>query len=267
MIKLKNNRKTARKNRPALIAAAAVMVAVFAYSAYRVILIGLESQKEDEIRKEVIEKYTEPADVPSADQGERICAPIKVDFDALRKVNDEIVGWIFCEDTEINYPVLKTTDNKYYLSHSYDRQYSVTGSIFVDFHNGDGLADQNTIIYGHHTERGTMFSALENWREPGYFEKHRYMYLLTPEGDYRIDIFSGYAVSAYSDSYSIYRDERGMDEYLRNVTAKSDFTAGIETPAEDKYVMLSTCVYFFENARYVLHGKLTPIDSTGGIVL
>lgn len=82
-----------------------------------------------------------PVDAPEA-----IIAPIMVDFEGLRAINPEVVGWIYCEGTGINYPVMQGENNDYYLTHSYDGAYNVSGSIFVEAENRAGFADRNTII-------------------------------------------------------------------------------------------------------------------------
>lgn len=137
-----------------------------------------------------------PVDAPEA-----IIAPIMVDFEGLRAINPEVVGWIYCEGTGINYPVMQGENNDYYLTHSYDGAYNVSGSIFVEAENRAGFADRNTIIYGHNMKNDSMFAHLDNWAEPGYYEEHPVIWLLTPEQDYQIKLMAGYTTSAYSDTY------------------------------------------------------------------
>lgn len=196
--------------------------------------------------------------------------PITVDFEALKAVNEDVVGWIYCEDTVIDYPVLRGTDNDYYLHHTYDRKSSVSGSIFVDTNNRPGFADSNTVIYGHHMKNKSMFATISNWAKQDYYEQHPVMWLLTPEQDYKIVLFSEYTTSAYSDTYVMYPDAcPEMDEYLKRAAEKSDFKSDIQTNGEldgnAHYVLLSTCAYVFDNARDVLHGKLVPVNSAGGV--
>ena len=189
-------------------------------------------------------------------------APISVDFEGLRAVNSDIIGWIYCEDTPINYPVLQAGDNDAYLRHNYEREYSTAGSIFVDAANRPGLVDSNTIIYGHHMRNGSMFACLDEWEDQEFYEEHPVMWLLTPEQDYKIVLFSGYGTSAYSDTYTIFTGPcEELNEYLENCVRQSDFQADVETDPEGYYVLLTTCAYMFENARYVLHGMLIPVDS------
>ncbi len=194
-------------------------------------------------------------------------APIQVDFEGLQALNGDIVGWIYCQDTPINYPVIHGEDNDFYLRRSFDKTNNMAGSIFIEALNRHGFVDSNMIIYGHHMKNGSMFAVLDSWDNQEFYEEHPVMWLLTPERDYRIDLFSGYTTSAYSDTYTIFQGPgEPLDEYLAESAAKSVFQADVELDSEARYVLLSTCAYVFDNARYVLHGKLVPADSAGGVM-
>ena len=196
--------------------------------------------------------------------------PITIDFTGLLKQNPDIQGWIYCEDTDINYPVLRGETNDTYLRHDYLGDYNVNGSIFVDSGNSPGFTDANTIIYGHHMSTGTMFAVLDYWQTQKYYEEHPYMWLLTPTQDYQIVLISAHHVSAYSDFYQIYsaHDDK-FARFLQEATLDSDFQPFPEATVnpDRNYVMLSTCAYIFEGSRYVIHGKLVPVNSAGGKML
>jgi len=101
-----------------------------------------------------------------------------------------------------------------------------------------------------------------------YYDAHPVMWLLTPTQDYKIELISSYTTSAFSDVYTIYANPCAeMSAYLDNAVAQSDFQTTAEVDYEAKYVLLSTCAYVFDNARYVVHGKLVPVDSAGGVEL
>ena len=195
-----------------------------------------------------------------------VYAPIEVDFARLKQVNGDVVGWIYCEGTVINYPVVYGRDNAYYLDRNYLGSYDPSGAIFTDMRNEDGFADNNVILYGHHMQDGTMFASLKNWFDQSYYEAHPVMWLLTPEQDYRVDIFAGYVTTADSDTYKVF-DEPGsaLEGYLNWAKKWSAFNSAVETEADGHYIVLSTCAYSSDDARTALHGKLVPVDSAGGI--
>lgn len=234
-------------------------------------------KQSDKLYEETIVQYTgggaetsAPPDIsgiPSADirEMELEFAPITVDFAALQAVNPQVVGWIYCEGTQLNYPVLQGDDNDYYLHRSYDGSYNFSGSIFVEAENRPGFVDSNTIIYGHNMKNDAMFACLSDWADQAFYEAHPVIWLLTPDRDYKIELLSGYTTSAYSETYVIF-SESGEDfaAYLRHAAEQSDFQSAAQPDPQGRYVLLSTCAYVFDNARYVLHGKLIPVDSAGG---
>ena len=182
-----------------------------------------------------------------------------VDFESLKAINDQIVGWI-CSDTGIiDYPVLHGKDNSYYLDHLPDGTYNKNGSIFVDCRNLPLFGDRNTIIYGHNMRTGTMFGELVEYGNDGYYEEHPTLQLITPDGSFELQIFSGYVTSGNSDIYRLtFEDDTDFTAYLERIRSLSDFSTDVEVTAQDKIITLSTCTYDYEDARYVVHCKLVP---------
>ena len=204
----------------------------------------------------VISRETEQA----TEEEEKEIAPISVDFKKLLSENADIIGWLYCENTPINYPVVQAADNDYYLRRDLHGEYLRTGTLFADFRCSEIGTGQNHIIYGHNMKNSSMFGTLVNYKDQKYYDAHPVLYYLTPETDYKIELFSGFTADADSD---IYRTEIGdtdaYEAFLQELSAKSTFKAGISLSGEDHLVMLSTCSYEFNNARYVVFGKLTPL--------
>ena len=194
-------------------------------------------------------------------------APIKVDFESLLKVNKDVDGWIYCPDTVIDYPVMHGLSNDTYLHHSYDRTPNASGSIFVDERNQRNFVDPVSILYGHHMASGAMFATLDWWSLPSYREEHPVMWLLTPTQDYKVELYSAYNTSAYSDTYAIPAYGSDPTEYLAKAYASGAWNADINLDPTAHYIVMSTCAYMFEDARWVLHGKLIPVMSAGGVPL
>ena len=190
-------------------------------------------------------------------------APVDVDFDLLKEMNVEAVGWLYCEGTPINYPVVQSEDNSYYLNHLYDDQKNSSGAIFMDALNSPDLSDANTIIYGHNMKNGTMFASLMNYESQKYYEKHPVMYYITKDHSYRIDIFASYETSGDSEAFTIFFDsEHTYGGYLQRIWGRSRIDTANIVPmtTADNIVTLTTCSYSFNNARYVVQGKVTPLN-------
>ena len=122
-----------------------------------------------------------------------------------KKCPEEIFpfSWILIPDTPINYPLMQEEDNNYYLERTWDHKSNAMGSIFLEHLSSPDLTDQNTIVYGHNMNDGSMFACLRNYREQDYFLEHPYIYILTDLGVYRYEIFSAYTASVKSNTYGV----------------------------------------------------------------
>ena len=179
-----------------------------------------------------------------------------VDFDALREINPDIVGWIYIEDTNINYPIAQGPDNSYYLSHMYNKQWDGYGCIFMDYLNSSDFSDPNSVIYGHHMQNGSMFQNLAGYKEQEYYETHKTAYLLTPEKNYQIILFAGYVASLKDDAWKMDFSEEEFEPWYMKAIGRSCFDSGIVPTPQSKIITLSTCSYEFNNARFVVLGIL-----------
>lgn len=185
----------------------------------------------------------------------------EIDFEALQAVNEDVIGWLYLPDTVINYPVVQGEDNSYYLKHLVDGTYNANGCLFVDCKNQSNLTDDNTLIYGHHMDSGKMFASLVKYKEQEFYDTHPVIYLLTKDEVYLVELFAGYTTTSDSEAYMISlatREEKIA--WLKEMFHSSDFYADVTVSALDHIVTFSTCAYDFQNARYVLHGKLTVME-------
>lgn len=184
----------------------------------------------------------------------------QIDFAALHEVNPQIIGWIYSQDTVINYPVVQGDDNDYYLHHLADGTYNSSGCPFLDVKNNAAFSDENSIIYAHHMQNGTMFAGITWYADQTYFEEHPVIYFLTPQMNYRLEPFAGYTTTMDSSAYRLtIPDSHAYAEWLREISGKSDFKASMKLTTHDRIMTLSTCAYSFQDARYVLHCKMTEI--------
>ena len=211
-----------------------------------------ELEEEEGEEGEVEETFTLPADVTLP----------TVDFDSLREINSNVVGWIILEGTQINYPVVHGDTNYQYLHHLFDGTFNPSGSIFVDAYNAPGFREPNTIIYGHHMNDGQMFAALEFYRSQQFFDENPYIFLLTPERDYVIKVFSGFVADPHQSTVSWryrFQDEDDVGEWLTYTQGRSEVVSNMEVLPSHRFVTLSTCNFDFWDARYVVVGRLMPI--------
>ena len=103
-----------------------------------------------------------------------------IDFDALREINPDVIGWLRYEDTIIDYPIVQGENNEMYLSMLFDRTWGGCGTLFADCITEAPFRQFNTIVYGHHMKDGTMFACLKELRDPEYCKKNPKLELSTP---------------------------------------------------------------------------------------
>ena len=175
----------------------------------------------------------------------------------MQKENEDIVAWIYSENTPINYPIVQSNDNSYYLRRLINGEYNVAGTIFMDFRNNPNMEDNNTIIYGHNMKNDIMFGTLQNYEDQSYYDKHKSMYLFTAKKQYIIELVAVYTLPVDSDIYNMVTiDQNNITEAM----SKSDFKSDVIIQEEEKCVTLSTCYYEYDGARYVVIGALRQIE-------
>lgn len=181
----------------------------------------------------------------------------EVNFTKLQEINPEIIAWLYSEGTVISYPVAHTDNNDYYLTHMFNGKINKAGCLFLDAWNMPDFSDENSIIHGHHMKNDSMFGSLMGYKKQEYYEKHPFMQLLTPNGNYIIEIFSGFVVSDNENAWALwFESDEKKQEWLNWLCRKSSFDSGIVPELDDRIVTLSTCSYEFDNARFVLYGIL-----------
>ncbi|MGX4601420.1 class B sortase [Faecalimicrobium sp. JNUCC 81] len=176
----------------------------------------------------------------------------------LYSINSDYMGWINIDNTPIDYPIMKRNDNEFYLNRGFDRQYLISGSIFMDYRN-KGFQDKNVIIYGHHMKDQSMFGALKKFKDLNYLEKNKYIHITTKENENLMyEVFGVYVTDA-NDTETIsnqFNTEEEFNSYIEMILSKSIYNLNINIKDTDRILTLSTCSYEFSDARLVVHAKL-----------
>lgn len=181
----------------------------------------------------------------------------EIDFISLQGINSGIVGWIYCEDTMINYPIAQAADNTYYLKHLFNGESNSTGCIFLDYRNSSDFSDRHSVIYGHHLSSGNMFAALMNYKSQEFYEEHPSLLLMTQGGNFVVTVFAGYVAEVTDGAWDVsFESDEAFEAWITESIAKSCIQTGIVPETTDHILTLSTCSYEFSNARFVLLGIL-----------
>ncbi len=251
-----------------------IFVLLLVFSLYKLLQYRNESKKSEDLFKsyeEYVVQVTpqEGSEVqPSSDEtpeGETpvptvTAAPLKVDFTAMRERNSDVATWIYCDATRLNYPVMQSEDNSYYLRRMPDGTSNMAGSLFLDCRSSGDLSDLNSVIYGHNMKNGTMFSTLEKYKTQGYYEQHPVMYIILPEAKYRIELIAGCIVNSGDAIYVLPPSEENITGVVNSIVQRSTFRSNVSAEEGDRFITLSTCSYEYDEARYVLIGRLVAVD-------
>lgn len=183
---------------------------------------------------------------------------MKIDWNYLKSVNEDIVAWIEIEGTNINYPILKEKDT-YYLHHTFDKKYNSNGSIFTT--NSSPFEDDETIVYGHNMKSQSMFSQLGKYLNNDFFYSHNKFKIYTPNCDYEATVFSAYSIGIEVENDNIkslnFNDRIDYYKKASKIHAETDNDIS-------KIVKLSTCSYINAKTRptdqrYYIIANLIPI--------
>lgn len=224
---------------------------------------GLPAQNISVIPSPPIE-YTPTMDGNSQSElwPEDVAVLAELDLDALRAVNEDVVGWIDIPGTELSYPLMQGSDNQYYLSHDWKNEASSGGSVFLACSSSRSLSDFHTIVYAHRMRNDSMFGSLKYYKEPDYWREHPSVYLVIDDGVYRYDIFSAFEASVKCLVYQIELTGR-EEEFFQFCLNSSEIDTGIIPNAEDQILTLSTCTGNGHAERWIVQARLTQVYSTG----
>jgi len=183
-----------------------------------------------------------------------------IDFESLKKQNSDTIAYIKVENTNIDYVVVKSYDNRYYLNRNFNKEYNVAGWIFADYNNKFNGNDDNIVIYGHNTVEGSMFGTLKDTLESEWQSKKNDIVLVTEQGEYKYQVFSTYKVDPedYYIKTKFYDDDKYI-KFLDTLKSRSNHDFNVKLKRNDKILTLSSCTED-GSQRVVLHAKLVSID-------
>lgn len=177
-------------------------------------------------------------------------------FAALTEKNSDTIGWIFMPGTDINYPILQTDNNDFYLNHTFEKLWNGTiGAIYMDFRNDPTFEDFHTIIYGHNLSGGSMFSDLNKFlNEPEFYRTHRSLYIATIGGKvYRYDVYAACEADVTGHTYRLgLEDDSGKLAYINYCINQSAIRPGVIPQVDENVLTLSTCTGHGHHSRCVV---------------
>jgi sortase B len=221
-----------------------IFTTLFIYSIVNVLIWIKDSHHTKEIISEINKEI-----VPSKE--ERM-----ISIDYFKNMNNDTVGFLRVNNTNINYPFLKTYDNSFYLNHSIDKTYSNSGWLFMDYKNNTDFNDQNTVIYAHARKDGTMFGTLKNVIKK-YWYKNKDNHIITiflKNKKINYQVFSTYTIK--TEDYYIttsFTSKTDFKVFLNTIENRSIYNYNVKLDTNDKILTLSSCYTY--NRKIVLHAK------------
>lgn len=182
----------------------------------------------------------------------------------LKKENEDIIGWIEVEGTNINFPVVQGTDNEYYMKHTYTKEYSNDGSIFLDKSYDWNLPSTNLLLYGHNNKNGNMFQDLLKYKDEGFYKEHPTIRFTTVNEDCQYEIISAFLSRVYyQDEQNVFRyyyfinanNETEYNNYVEESKKASLYDTGKSATYGEQLLTLSTCEYSQEDGRFAVVAK------------
>lgn len=180
-----------------------------------------------------------------------------IDLKALREINPDVLGWIRIPGSSIDYPIMRGEDNKFYLEHTWEKEKSSVGSIFLECRNSPDFDDYNTIVYGHSMNNGSMFGGLKQYNEEYWLKDHPYVYVVSDNGVYRYEIFSIYRTDVDSPTYGLsFNQAETKANFLVYALEESMHDTGVIPHPDDRILTLSTCSGNSYTERYVAQARM-----------
>lgn len=236
------------------------------YRIIMVLLIGImlissyfiyKSRKEDKIQENIYEEIIEVA--KAKENKEENEEQQEINMQELYNVNNDIVGWLKIDNTNINYPVMQTKNTQnYYLRRNFYKEYSQWGTPFLS-ENCDIQSSDNLIIYGHHINNSKMFGELEHYKKEEYYKNHKYIKFYTMNEKKEYEIIAVFKTVAYTGfkyyQYSNFNNEREFETFINKCRELSFYHIEKNINYGEKLITLSTCEYSQENGRLVVIAK------------
>lgn len=185
------------------------------------------------------------------------------EYETLYNKNKKLIGWLKIDDTNIDYPVMQTSDNTYYLDHNYNQEYDKNGSIFLDYNCSVYPRSTNMIVYGHHMKSGNMFGNLQKYAKESYGKKHSVITFDTIYEKAQYQVMYVFRSQVYNEDDIVFKyyqfieanSETEFNSYMQEMSELSLYDTGVTAEFGDSLLTLSTCDSSQTDGRFVVVAK------------
>ena len=212
---------------------------------------------------DITEEEPQPTPTPRP-QKPRFPNERDINFEELSEANPDIMGWIEIPGTNVDYPVVTTDNNTFYLDHDFFGNRDRRGAIFADRRNNPDWADPFIVIYGHYTRDGSRFTSLRRYRTESFFHENQRIIIYTPDGQLEYRIF---AIFLRDDAHLIgmrnFRNPEVMRAYLdemQEVAERYTIIDLTDIDETDSILALSFC-HEDSTKRFIIHAVFVPPEN------
>lgn len=223
-----------------------ICACVFVFAAFKLVSILLEYKKGNDIYDNIEGNILEdkPVNITIGDDNQDVTVPFVYNHQALLNINPDGLGFLYVPSVDIRLPIAQTTDNDFYLTHTFDKTYNGNGCLFVDYRITNKLKANHVLIYGHNMNSGAMFGSLSRYETPSFYqtEGNDVFYIYTEDVIRKYKIFTVYITDPISDTFTFnFSNLAGLREYAKNVQAQSLYNTGVDITNTMQIVTFSTC--------------------------
>ena len=223
-----------------------ICACVFVFAAFKLVSILLEYKKGNDIYDNIEGNILEdkPVNITIGDDNQDVTVPFVYNYQALLNINPDGLGFLYVPSVDIRLPIAQTTDNDFYLTHTFDKTYNGNGCLFVDYRITNKLKANHVLIYGHNMNSGAMFGSLSRYETPSFYqtEGNDVFYIYTEDVIRKYKIFTVYITDPISDTFTFnFSNLAGLREYAKNVQAQSLYNTGVDITNTTQIVTFSTC--------------------------
>lgn len=233
-----------------------VVAIVLFIIAVSIVYYGVHINKKDNIQSDTYESEIAVYNELKTTENERTQEDSLLDN--AYNLNPDTIAWLFIPGTKIDFPIVQTDNNEYYLKYSFTRETPSNGVPFLDYRCESDFNGFNSIIYGHNISRDRMFSGLLKFKQDTYFNEHNTAVLKMKTGDRRVRFFACLVTNSTSDIYQVvFLTDKEKEEYINIIKSNAVvWDDSVKIHLDSNMILLSTCSYDFDEARTVVVGIL-----------
>lgn len=215
-----------------------------------------KNNKENEKIQEEISNAITIREIEKDDEQEENVSKYKIDFEKLKQKNKDTVGWLKVEGTDVEYVVVQSTNNKYYLDRNFEQKFNSAGWIYADYKNKLDGTDKNLVIYGHNRRDGSMFGTLKNILKKDWYSKkeNRKVTFITEKSEAIYEVFSVYKIEVEDYYITTSFKNKEFSKFIKTIKERSINDFDVKVTEDDSILTLSTCAND-NKYRIVLHAK------------